>query len=44
MTLHRVIVDLYWCYAVNSHLLSTKDQTLLHGRDAFFLFDALFYA
>lgn len=28
---------------VVTHLLAAVDQTLLHGRDAFFLFHALFY-
>lgn len=27
----------------NVHLLSTKDQPLLNGRDAFLFFDALLY-
>ena len=28
---------------LNVHLFPTENQSLLHGRNAFFLFDSLFY-
>lgn len=40
---HPTLVLLFLCWGVRLHLLSTKDQTLLDGRNAFLLFDALLY-